>query len=303
MVEENGGDGLSNRRRERSTWESSEEILSDDDDTVSVRSWRVVAAPSSPDGNCEGERREPLSTLLPTGLDIAVDPVGEDHHARDLCLVQILKSTPDLKRKGFESISGQHIPHLPVDEEEEIPSTEIWVNLDEKRELEASSAVGASENVHFEHVLKLGRNVNNFNSSNGLIAPETSPAHNPKFIGPETSLDFPSYTSPDAQNNTFANSKVQQQELSNTLQVYRRKKLGRKKEAQLEVMEDLDKEFADTEKPFNSEKQWELINQMGLTYEGNIHQIKGVLADMEYRDKTKAAEKGVNSTDNDNSVI
>ncbi|KHN32933.1 hypothetical protein glysoja_037104 [Glycine soja] len=182
---------------------------------VSVRSWRDTAAPSSPDGNREGDRRELHSTLLPTGLDIAVDPVGKDHHARALCPVQMLKRTPDLKRKGFESISSQHIPYLPVDEEEEIPSTEIWVNLDEKRELEASSAVGASENVHFEHVLKLGRNVNNFNSSNGLIAPETSPAHNPKFIGPETSLDFPSYTSPDAQNNTFANSKVQQQELSN----------------------------------------------------------------------------------------
>lgn len=63
------------------------------------------------------------------------------------------------------------------------------------------------------------------------------------------------------------------------------------------------RDFSDMEKQFTSEKQWELINQMGLTHGGEIHQIKGVLADMENRDKTMAVEKGVNIINNDNSLI
>lgn len=136
-----------------------------------------------------------------------------------------------------------------------------------------------------------------------MISSDYSPAHNFKLIGPTTSLDFSTYNTPEAQNNISANSKVQQQESTNTLQVYTRKKWCRKKEAQQEVMEDMEKEFSDIEKQFTSEKQWELINQMGLTHGGEIQQIKGVLVDMENRDKTMAVEKGVNITDNDNSCI
>ena len=44
------------------------------------------------------------------------------------------------------------------------------------------------------------------------------------------------------------------------------------------------RDFSDMEKQFTSEKQWELINQMGLTHGGEIQQIKGVLVDMENRD-------------------
>ena len=31
------------------------------------------------------------------------------------------------------------------------------------------------------------------------------------------------------------------------------------------------RDFSDMEKQFTSEKQWELINQMGLTHGGEIH--------------------------------
>lgn len=96
MVEENGSDGSNNRCRERCRWESSEEIISDDDDIDSVRSWRCAATPSSLDGNRVGDRREPHSILLPTGLDIADDPVGKDHSKKALCPVHTSKSTPDL---------------------------------------------------------------------------------------------------------------------------------------------------------------------------------------------------------------
>lgn len=96
MVEENGSDGSNNRCRERCRWESSEEIISDDDDMDSVQSWRCEAAPSSQGENRVGDRREPHPILLPTVLHIADDPVGKDHSKKALYPVHTSKSTPDL---------------------------------------------------------------------------------------------------------------------------------------------------------------------------------------------------------------
>lgn len=66
MVEENGSDGSNNRCRERCRWESSEEIILDDDDMDSVQSWRCEATPSSQGKNRVGDRREPHPILLPS---------------------------------------------------------------------------------------------------------------------------------------------------------------------------------------------------------------------------------------------
>ncbi|KAH1237298.1 hypothetical protein GmHk_08G022286 [Glycine max] len=192
MVEENGSDGSNNRCRERCRWESSEEIISDDDDMDSVQSWRCEAAPSSQGENRVGDRREPHPILLPTVLHIADDPVD-----------------------------GQHTPYPADDEEEEIATAEIRINIDGKRKDDASSAAGASEKSYIEPASdsKLGKNVDIINIPNGpnMISSDYSPAHNSNLIGPATSLDFSTYNTPEAQHNISANSKETKKENFNKL--------------------------------------------------------------------------------------
>ena len=99
------------------------------------------------------------------------------------------------------------------DEEEEIATAEIRINIDGKRKDDASSAAGASEKSYIEPASdsKLGKNVDIINIPNGpnMISSDYSPAHNSNLIGPATSLDFSTYNTPEAQHNISANSKVQ----------------------------------------------------------------------------------------------
>ena len=99
------------------------------------------------------------------------------------------------------------------------------------------------------------------------------------------------------------NSKEQQQELSNALQVQSRKRLCKKKEAQQDGKTDAVKVISEREKEAITEKQCELINQMGLTHGGDIQQIMGMMVDMEKRDNKLAAGKGENTLNHDNTFL
>lgn len=97
--------------------------------------------------------------------------------------------------------------------------------------------------------------------------------------------------------------KEQQQELSNVLQVYSRKKGCKKKEAQRDGLISVDKVLSEREKEDSIEMQCGLINQMDLTHGGEIKQIMGLMADLEKRDNELAAEKGENNCNHDNTVL
>ena len=60
--------------------------------------------------------------------------------------------------------------------------------------------------------------------------------------------------------------------------------------------------ISEKEKEAITERQCELLNQMGLT-RGDIQQLMGLMADMEQRDSDLAAEKGENNCNNDNTLI
>ena len=53
----------------------------------------------------------------------------------------------------------------------------------------------------------------------------------------------------------------------------------------------------------STDKQCELIYQMGLTHQGDIKQIKGLMEGMEKRDNVLVAEMGENIFNHDNTLI
>ena len=63
------------------------------------------------------------------------------------------------------------------------------------------------------------------------------------------------------------------------------------------------KVISEREKVAITEKQCELINQMGLIHGGDIQQMMGMMVDMEKRDNKLAAEKGENTLNHDNTFL
>lgn len=85
--------------------------------------------------------------------------------------------------------------------------------------------------------------------------------------------------------------------------MYTRKKWYKKKEAQQDSLTELNSALLEKEKEAITERQRELLYQMGLTHGGDPQQFLGLMTDLEQRDNDMAAEKGVDRCTNDNTLI
>ena len=138
------------------------------------------------------------------------------------------------------------------------------------------------------------KSLNNYDQ----IGPHTphyiySQPHNMKHLGPCP------LTTPEAQVKEYDKHKEQQQEL----QVYSRRRDCKKKTAQQDGLTDESNAVPQRENEDSTDKQCELIYQMGLTHQGDIKQIKGLMEGMEKRDNVLAAEIGENIFNHDDTLI
>lgn len=85
--------------------------------------------------------------------------------------------------------------------------------------------------------------------------------------------------------------------------MYTRKKWYKKKEVQQDSLTELNSALLEKEKEAITERQRELLYQMGLTHGGDPQQFLGLMTDLEQRDNDMAAEKGVDRCTNDNTLI
>ena len=85
--------------------------------------------------------------------------------------------------------------------------------------------------------------------------------------------------------------------------MYSRKKWFKKKQAHHDSSTELKPAHLEKEKEDTTERQRELIYQMGLTHGGDSQQLMRLMADLEQRDGDMAAEKGVDRSTNDYSLL
>ncbi|KAL3024266.1 hypothetical protein AAZX31_04G110500 [Glycine max] len=298
IVEENGGIEPNGCRHDRSLWASSEEIISDvdDDDMATVRSWSTALPPTTAVGELGGEkahhRHDPQPDPLTTGF--INEPVGNDPPNR----LMVSKSTSDtvesLKRKQFEWGTEKQLPDNVTFNEKSMDSEALGERFPQIIKADSSPFDCDSEKSLYEEeeAPKSGQHVE-FTSHGSHTPPYGySEAHN--HIGPST------INTPEAKLNE---THQQHQEISKGLQVYTRKKWYKKKEAQQDSLTELNSALLEKEKEAITERQRELLYQMGLTHGGDPQQFLGLMADLEQRDNDMAAEKGVDRCTNDNTLI
>ncbi|KAL5170332.1 hypothetical protein HKD37_11G032053 [Glycine soja] len=303
MVEENGGAESIGDRYVRSDWGSSDEILSDEADTATFQSWSNVALPMPGAGApaVEGEHvadchDTPLA-LLPTGHANLDGPVGNDRTDNEPASTFSSNSKTSPKRKDFESAKGQ-ISAYPVGfDENAVDRGEKCDKVSETSNQLTTPLIQASAILPVESVAD--PMVGHIMDSN---YDQTDP-HTPHYIysQPHTMqhLGPCPLTTPEAQVKVYDKHKEQQQEL----QVYSRRRGCKKKIAQQDGPTDESNAVPQRENEDSTDKQCELIYQMGLTLQGDIKQIKGLMEDMEKRDNMLATEMGENIFNHDNTII
>lgn len=234
IVEENGGVESNRNHHGRSTWGSSEEIISDEDedDMATLRSWTSGMLPLVDAEELAVECHDTQSSLLPTGYLRVAEPVGNDPPDKTIGPTSTSYTATSPKRKEFEIVKEHQTPYPVTFDGKAVDSEKMCDRLAETNKEESSSLARASANCPSEAEAdpKLGQNVETSFDHNGPHTPlyEYSEVHN--HIGPFT------LNTPEAQLKEYNISHQQQQEIPNVLQVYSRRKWCKKKEAQKELL-------------------------------------------------------------------
>ena len=190
IVEENGGVELNGNRHGRSTWGSSEEIISDEDedDMATLRSWSTGMLPLGGVRELADECHDTQSSLLPTGHLRVNEPVGNDPPDKMMGPTSISDTVTSPKRKQFEMVKEQQTPYPVTFDEKAVDSEKICDRLAEINKAGSSSFARVSANCPSEAEAdpKLGQNVETSFDHNGPHTPlyEYSEVHN--HIGPFT---------------------------------------------------------------------------------------------------------------------
>lgn len=303
MVEENGGAESNGDRYGRSAWGSSDEILSDEADTATLQSWSNVAFSIldagilAVDGELVADCHDTPPALLPTSHASVDDPVGNDRTDNEPASTLISNSKTSPKRKDFESAKGQ-ISAYPVGfDENAVDRGEKCDKVSETSNQLTTPLIQASAILPVESVAD--PMVSHIMDSNyDQTGPHTphyiySQPHTMQHLGPCP------LTTPEAQVKEYDKHKEQQQEL----QVYSRRRDCKKKIAQQDGLADESNVVPQRQNEDSTDKQCELIYQMGLTHQGDIKQIKGLMEGMEKRDNVLVAEMGENIFNHDNTLI
>ena len=299
IVEENGGTETKGYRHARSSWTSSEEIISDidGDDLATVRSWSTDVPPTAAVGELGSEKAHHRCDTQPAPLTTGLDnePVGNDPSDRLVVSKSASDIVESLMRKQFEWGTEKQIPASATFYEKSMESKELGEKLPQITSAGPCFSVRDSEISLYEEEAatpKSGQHVESSSHEPHTPSPGVLTAHN--HIGPSTF----NYT--EAQ---LHGSHQQHQDLSKDLQVYSRKKWFKKKEAHHDSSTELKPALLEKEKEDTTERQRELIYQMGLTHGGDPQQLMRLMADLEQRDGDMAAEKGVDRSTNDYSLL
>ena len=200
MVEENCSVEMSCAQYRRSSWDSSEEIVSDEGDTVTPRSWMSNHLPKpvgdEHDDNCNIWQ----SATLPSGHNVEDDPLGNDCTNRAHCPTHVSHSTGGSKGKELEPVEG-YLTILPAGYgEEDVDIVGPEAKVAGKRKEAARSSMGGTETCLEEIIADptLGQKMDSIYGHNGphTLEFENSRAPNVKYFGPETNMGLSRHTTP-----------------------------------------------------------------------------------------------------------
>lgn len=217
--------------------------------------------------------------------------MGNDPPDRTLVTTSTLDTASSPNRKQFEMVKDQQPPYPVTVNEKVVDSENLRERFPQMTKAGPSSFIQASADSPSEEedVPRFGQNMKSSFHHNGPHTPlyEYSELQAHNHIGPCT---------PEAQLKEHNSPHQQQQLITNGLQVYSRRKWCKNKKVQQELLTDTNSALSVKEKEEITERQCELLNQMGMTCGGDFQQLMGCLVDME-------AEKGDDKGINDNSFI